>query len=330
VTGAAPVLQPISCPACGGSAGRIAPGDIRTCPYCDVPLTLVAPGVAGSTAILPAFDEDRARQIVERFLESPGAPETLREGALRRGIELMFVPFFDILLVQAAEEAPPVRCRLAVVRFTSLALDDGARDLGADRIDPDRVRATATVPYDAVELTARGSVLEPQRRPEAIRLPTIMSEPVSIERRVKVVYYPVWLARFSYGHSLYHVAVDGTTGEILRGVAPASMKRRVLAGVGFTLLFSLLTAAALANPRIVFRLMAHAGDVGAFVAGSLLLVLATAWDRLRFRRELLIEGSTRRQMPVNRPKETTLESIARFLLSAAKSRGRAYRPRGWE
>jgi len=330
VIDSAPLLRPISCPSCGGAAGRIAPGDIRECPYCAVPLTLVAGATAGSSAILPSFDEERVRHVVEAFLVAQGTPANLRESAVRRSIELLFVPFFDILLVEGAEASAPVRCRLGVARFTAIALEESARDLGADRIDPDRVRKTAGNPFDAVDLATRGAVLEPQRTPESIHLPSIMSEPVVLERRVRVVYYPVWLARYSYGKSLYQVGVDGMNGDVLRGVAPASMNRRVLAGVGFTLLFSVMAAVLVGNPRIIFQLIQHAGDGSAIVIGGALLILAAAWDRLRFRRELLVEGLSRRQIPINRPKETTLDALAQTVLEFGRSRGRAFRPRGWD
>ncbi len=327
---APPTLKAVSCPSCGGAAGNLTPGDVRDCPYCDVPLTLVASGVGGSAAIEPEVSYEQARRCVETFLSAPGTPDGLKEKAARRGIDLTFVPFLDILLIQAAAEKPPVRCRLGVTRFTAIALEGEGRDIGADRVPTDRVRGTAAAPFDAVGLASRGIVLEPQRRPESIRLPGIMSEPVTIERRVKVIYYPVWLARFSYGRSLYQVSVDGLTGEVLRGVAPARMDRRVLAGAGFTLLFSALAGVVMAHPRILWEMVIHITDAGALIAGGLLLVLAAAWDRLRFRRELVVEGPSRRQQPINRPKETTLEALAGFLFSMAKRRGRRGFPRGWD
>lgn len=315
-----PRLKSISCPSCGAAAGSLTPGDVRACPYCGVPLTIAGAGAVGSGTIEPRVAYEHARHAVETFLGTPGTPEALREGAARRGIELVFIPFFDMILVEAAEERPPVRCRLSAVRLCASALEDGGRAVGADRIDMERVRATPSVPFDAVALAGRGTVLDPQRDPDTIRLPSILSQPVTIERRVKVLYYPVWLARFSYGRSLYQVVVDGVTGETLRGVAPCRMDRRVLEGVGFTLLFSVLIGLVVAEPRLLFEAAIHITDVGAFVAGGLLLVLATAWDRLRFRREVVVEGGARRYQPINRPKETTLEQIAHWLISAARSR----------
>src|SRR5437899_13070607 len=112
-------------------------------------------------------------------------------------------------------------------------------------------------------------------------------------------------------------------GAILRGVAPAGMDRRVLAGVGFTLIFSVMAGVLAGNPRIIFELIRHAGDGSAIVVGGGLLVLAAAWDRLRFRRELLVEGRTRRQIPINRPRETALDALARTVPEFGRSRSRA-------
>lgn len=315
-------LHAISCPSCGGSAGSLLPGDVRACPYCSVPLTLVAPGVAGSAMVDPSVDEARARRIVEGFLATPGTPPGLKERAARRGLDLVFVPWYDTLLVEAAEAPPVLRARLSVARFTALALEGDGREIGADRIDPERVRNAPKAGYDAVAMAARGTVLDARRDPESVRIQNLLADPVTIERRIRVVYYPLWLARFSFGRSLYQVAVDGLTGEILRGVAPARMDRRVLQGVFFTLFFSILLAVVVANPGILLEMILHIADTGALIAGGLLLVLAAAWDRLRFRREVIVEGPARRFQPINRPKQTTLEQMAAFFFDRVRSRRR--------
>jgi hypothetical protein len=289
-----------------------------------VPLTLVAGTVESAVAVEPQVDVENARHAVEKFLEASGTPDNLKTAAVRRGIELIFVPYFDMLVVQAAEARPPVRSRLGVTRLSCIALDKEGHYLGADRIDPVRVRRTPSIPFDIADLSTRGVVLEPQRSAEAIGLPGVMSHPVTLERRVRVVYYPLWLARFSYGRSLYHVSVDAVRGEILRGVAPASIRERLTSGVAFMLLFSALIAVTLSNPQVVIMVFAQAPDLGALLAGLLALVLAAAWDRLRFRREVLLEGSRRKQVPVNRPKETRLEAVAALLLQIGTRRRRGF------
>jgi len=321
-------LKAISCPSCGGVAGCLTPGDVLDCPYCDVSLTLVAPGVAGSAAIEPKISYEAARSVVEKTLSLQGTPDNLKQTAARRGLDLLYIPFFDIVLVQGSEEKPPMRCRLSVTRLTAVALEDDGRDVGADQVQVERLRLKAA-PFAAADLASRGVVLEAQRRPESIRLPGMLGEPVTIERRVRIVYYPIWLGRFSYGRSLYHVTVDGVTGEVLRAVAPSGMKKRVLQGAAFTLLFSILIATAIASPGAVLNLLIRITDIGALLAGGLLLILAAAWDRLRFRREIVVEGATRREQPINRPPETMLEKLAAFFIGLAKNRRATWVSRGW-
>jgi hypothetical protein len=147
-----------------------------------------------------------------------------------------------------------------------------------------------------------------------------MQNAATLERRVKVLYYPLWLGRFSYGRSLYHVSVDAVRGEILRGVAPASIKERLKSGVAFMLVFSALIVAAASSPEFIASLFVQAPDLVALLGGLLLLVLAAAWDRLRFRREVRLEGTRRKQVPVNRPGQTRLETLAKLLIAVGRRR----------
>ncbi|MEI8190654.1 MAG: hypothetical protein WCI75_13160, partial [candidate division NC10 bacterium] len=119
-------------------------------------------------------------------------------------------------------------------------------------------------------------------------------------RRVKLLYYPVWQARYMHRGRSYEDAVDGVSGVLLRGHAPRTTEGAVALTVGG------LALAAFGAGRIARLLFLLHGSVLARMAGDpgsmILLVLAggagvflarLGWKRLRQGGEQLLEGETR-------------------------------------
>jgi hypothetical protein len=107
--------------------------------------------------------------------------------------------------------------------------------LGLERIPLERMRQEAArlalQPYDPLALQREATVFAPTVSAERFREAsesrmTLASDRTGlIERRLTIVYYPVWLARYRYLGRLYDIALDGVTGAILRGRAPMDVRR---------------------------------------------------------------------------------------------------------
>jgi hypothetical protein len=87
-----------------------------------------------------------------------------------------------------------------------------------------------------------------------------------VEQRLKILYYPVWQARYLFRGRPYEIAVDGVTGKVLRGRGPAEMRPAVelaLAGLA-------LSALCFGRPgRQLFMSGLATGGQGGWVFGAL-------------------------------------------------------------
>jgi hypothetical protein len=61
-----------------------------------------------------------------------------------------------------------------------------------------------------------------------------------LRRRLSIVYYPLWIARYQYKERSYQVVVDGVAGQVLYGKAPGNIFYRAAMLVGGMALGTLL------------------------------------------------------------------------------------------
>jgi hypothetical protein len=159
-------------------------------------------------------------------------------------------------------------------------------------------------PFDPESLHAKGMVFEPvgsvsdaqaaaqadfkDRIDRAAALDRVSQVFVrSIRQRFGLIYYPLWVLRYTYRGRAYQVVVDGYSGLVLYGKAPGNTLYRAAVLVGGTALgaFMLvdLSAAAFA---IAFNM--EGDGVGVFIVGGLAAIvigfglMATAYRKFRY------------------------------------------------
>jgi hypothetical protein len=235
----------------------------------------------------------------ERIKEpGPVTDERPEDGAIRQWLERPPVEKEDTKVIEQDAVLVGPACDL--------------RELGSDRIPLAELRRGATKAaleaFDPVALQSRAVVFGPTKPPERFteeatwRIQTRTDKTTYVEQRVKVLFYPVWLARYQHRGRLYEIAVDGVTGALLRGHAPLEAEgAAALAVSGLALAaFCIGRVAQLAFPvhwPLAGQGTAVAGDLG-FI---LTLGLGTAigcvlawlgWTRIQQRGEQLLEGET--------------------------------------
>jgi hypothetical protein len=72
-----------------------------------------------------------------------------------------------------------------------------------------------------------------------------------------LVYYPLWVARYTYRQRIYQVVVDGNSGRVLYGKAPGNIWYRALMLVGGTALGSFIIVDGLA---LAISILAHSSS----------------------------------------------------------------------
>lgn len=315
---------------------------IVPCRYCGGKHLVLVPGAVPRYVVSLGVSQDEARATAQAALWRPGVPRLLREHARFQDVLLCYVPFYECTAVRLGTfsmkvrikepspvtderpddgairqwlERPPLEREDTKVIEQDAVLIGPACDLpelGSDRIQLAELRRGATKvalgAFDPVALQSRAVVFGPTKPPERFaeeatwRVRTRTDKTSYVEQRVKVLFYPVWLARYQHCGRLYQIAVDGVTGALLRGHAPLEVGgAEALAVSGLALAaFCIGRVAQLGLP--VHWPLAGQGTTVANDPGSMLILgLGTAigcvlawlgWTRIQQRGEQLLEGET--------------------------------------
>ncbi|MCX5736379.1 MAG: hypothetical protein NTW68_19020 [candidate division NC10 bacterium] len=333
-------LMHLGCPSCGGTLSLAEGERIVACRYCGSRSLVLVPDATPRYVLSLGVSRDEAAAAAQAALQRSGVPRVLRERVRFKDILLCYIPFYessairlgtvflrervksvspgvddsqDDAAMQRWFDEPPVEREDTKVLEQEVVRDGPACDLpelGLDCIKLAELRRGATKvplePFDPVALQGKAVVFGPTKPSDRFaeegtwRLRATGDRTGYVEQRVKLLYYPVWQARYLYRGRSYDVAVDGISGALLRGHAPRTTEWAAALAVGG------LALAALGAGRIARLLFLPHASALARTAGNLesliLLALAGAagifvarlgWKRLRQGGEQLLEGETR-------------------------------------
>ena len=299
-------LTHVGCPACGGALSLAEGQRLVTCRYCGGKSLALIPDAVPRYTVRLAVTVEVARRVAGEFLRKPAFPRALRERGRIQDVRLCYAPFYEIggtrvgtfLLRESEKPRPPSLDDTANERdfeqwlLKQPAETQGTRvieqdylhvgpacdlpELGVDRIPLDSLRRGAKPAaldgYDLVELQRQAVVFSPTKPPNRLveererRIAVRGDRTTLLEQRVRLLYYPVWQARYEYRGRPYEIAVDGVRGTVLRARAPRESRRAamlavILLGVG---------AFCVGRPlRALLASMFAAMRPGAWLAGGL-------------------------------------------------------------
>ena len=334
-------LTHIGCPSCGGALSLGEGERIVACRYCGSRNLVLVPDAVPRYVLRLGVSREQAVATAQTALQRPGVPRLLRERVRFQDVLLCYIPFYEstavrlgtVFLRERVKPAAPItddrQQNAAMERWfdqplvekedTKVVEQDVVRvgpacdlsELGVDCINLAEMRQGAAKvplePFDPVSLQGRAVVFGPSTPPERFveegtwRLKGEGNQTVYAEERLKLLYYPVWQARYLYCGRSYEISVDGIRGELLRGHAPQEAAGAAELTVGG------LALAALGAGRIAGVLFfphgLGAGRSASAVSdpGSMLLLLLAAagaflvwrgWKRLQGDGEQLLEGET--------------------------------------
>jgi len=131
----------------------------------------------------------------------------------------------------------------------------------------------ATTSKDDAVVSARNDALA--RGKASARVPRVTFEKLhAVPRSLSMIYYPVWVMRYSYRDRMYMDTVDGVTGQVLSGRAPGDPLFQSLAVTAGTSVGGLAAAAGIifANGTVEIAL-------GGLAAGLVVLFLTYRFFR---------------------------------------------------
>jgi hypothetical protein len=335
------LLTHMGCPACGGALSLAEGQRLVTCRYCGAKSLALIPDAVPRYVLRLAVTSEEARWTATQFLKAPALPRALRERGRIQDLTLCYLPFYEAsgtrlgtFLLREREKPPPPttegdaqsrdfeRWLLEAPKETQdtrVVQQDYVRvgpacdlpELGVDRIQLEELRRAAAPlaleSYDPVELQRHAVVFAPAKPPahlaeETERRMAAKGDRTRVaERRVKLLYYPVWQARYEYRGRPYEIAIDGIRGTVLRARAPREFRRAAALAIAMLAIAAFclgrpargLLLGAMAGGKPAGLLVGAVGALLGFtVGGAAAFVLAwIAWTTFRQDNEMLfVEG----------------------------------------
>ena len=195
---------------------------------------------------------------------------------------------------------------------------------GLDVADVKKLREAAGTPrhFDPIAAQAEAPVFSPDRSRDAFVKDAEAAFDTSVadwevdlgERRLQVLYLPVWRARFRCEKRDYALNIEAVTGGVLGGAAPQAHARGTLAMLLVAGYLALPIAKVLKNIEYFGEIMAvFGGSVGPFflfLAPVLALFpLAYAWSEFRYRGEVVFRGDGAEVVKLAIPPKTALDKL---------------------
>ena len=327
----------LNCPACGGAVSVVEGESTLLCPYCDS--TLFIEGDQGVTTIAFRNKVNREGAMeASRLWWSRGwkARDLKRVG---RTVEVypIYLPFWRAMTRVAGwicgyeirrhtdskgrvheQKVPKEVMVLNDYRFSEIATDPG--DLGIRSLrnfsgetsfaDFDMIPTfEATTSRD--DAVAHATSDAQSRARSSAKVSRVTMERLHVlPRRLSMVYYPVWVVRYTYRDRMYMTTVDGVTGQVLSGRAPGDPLFQSLAITAGTSVGGLAAALGIIMSSVAAELM-----IVGLLAGGIILYITYRFFR---HGSEIVEGEFK-----NKP--ASVSQTIKELQSAARTLQEAYR-----
>ena len=333
-------VRHIGCPTCGGTLAFLEGERICACPSCGTRSVVEIKDLIPKYAFEPNLDEKAAKIAAQRLLSDKRLAPDIKKLARFYDAGLYYLPIYELTSQRTGKfitkeivkledrnlERFQANVLLRDIHHQAPAVKLG--DWGIENIHLEKLRQLkATKPYDPAKLEKNAHVFDVTIRPEATDLDTQSlsstfpgDETKLLRKRLRLVFCPVWLIKYTYRNRLYRLVFDAVTGQALFGRAPARDTERIPLMVACLALFTFPIS------RIIRSLFAGSLQQmgGIFILLSIPLfllftfgvsILSLAWNQFRYSGELVWRGENTSIERVNEPPVTKLERLARLLLS---------------
>ncbi len=300
----ADVISGLSCPNCAGRLEVREGQRIVKCPYCEARSEVVGERGARRYQVMRRVERAAAEQAVRNFWTGTNKAMDLSRQAKITELFLVYLPYWRALAqvagwifgekkVGSGQNERWERREVKILddmEWTGAAGD--VAEFGVERVE---LAGSPLAAYAPEALHNDGMVFEPggaeseahdrahqawsNRALNTAGLNRVGQSFLRFWRdTLALVYYPLWVARYTYRQRAYQVVVDGASGKVLYGKAPGNIYYRALMLVGGTALgaFVLVDGLALALSILGNSSSSH-GDSSVwllaipFVAGAALI-----------------------------------------------------------
>ncbi len=279
----ADVITGLSCPNCAGTLAVREGQRIVKCPYCEARSLVRGERGVGRYQAARTVSRETAADAVRRFWSGFNRAMDLSRRAQIAELFLVYLPYwraqsqvagwlfgqkrvgsgknqrYEAREVQIMEEMEWTGAAGDVAEFGVESVSLAGAQLAA--YDPEQLHAEGMVfeptgsQTDAREAAHVGWVGRAQAKAGLDRLAQTFLR--FLRESLAIVYYPLWVARYTYRQRAYQVVVDGQRGKVLYGKAPGNIYYRALMLLGGTALGSFVLVDGLA---LALALLANAKD----------------------------------------------------------------------
>ena len=291
----------LNCPACGGAVSVTEGDDTLICPYCDSTLFIEGDRGVSTIAFKNKLAKEAAVAATQRWWSRGWKARDLRRVGNISEVYPIYLPFWRTSTRVAGwicgyeerrhtdqkgnthvQRIPKEEMVLTDYLFSEIATDPG--DLGLRNLqnfsgetgfaDFDMIPTfEATTSRDDAVSRSRADALTRARR--SVRVPHVTMERLHIfPRRLSMIYYPVWVVRYSYRDRMYMSTVDGVTGQVLSGRSPGDPLFQSLAITAGTSAGGLLAALGIILGELAYEIL-----VGALIGAGVVMYLTYRFFR---------------------------------------------------
>ncbi len=289
----------LSCPSCGGAISVSEGESSVNCRYCGSTLYIEGDNGVSTVAFKNRLDRDAAINALRVWWKKGLKARDLKSTGNITEVYPIYLPFWSIETRVAGwvcgyeekhttdskgntrtEKVYKEEMVLMDLPFSEIACDPG--DLGIRSLrnfqgeasfeDLDLIPTfeSTTSRDDAIEHAKADAVAKGRRSAD---VPNITFESLHVlVRKLSMIYYPVWVARYTYQDRMYIATVDGVTGQMLSGRAPGDALYQSLAVTAGTSIGGLAAAGGI-MAAITFQ--SEIGIAGVIL--GLIVLGATYW-----------------------------------------------------
>jgi hypothetical protein len=251
-------LKGLNCPRCGGMVPIPEGQDIVVCPFCDMRSVVRGESGVRRYQVPQRVDREQAEKAFRGFLGNWAIARSVpREAKITEAL-MVHLPFwatwgrvlayvFGVEVHRNDKNTERIPKEIKVLQ--DMTSNGAACDVGEFGVTQINLEGRPLEPYSSEELHRSGMVFEPtnssvealeqsraffesQVRQKASLDEVSQSFVRIIHPRQGLVFYPLWVIRYTYRGRVFQVVVDGFSGEMLYGKAPGNVFYRAAALVG--------------------------------------------------------------------------------------------------
>lgn len=214
-------MSAFKCPKCGADLSVTPGSQIAKCQFCDT-VTYVDRSEALFYYLLPfTIDEGKVRGIFKRWSANPEFDKDLEISGKITSIKKEYFPVFQFRRTVSGKEKVIVK----PARGTMLP---GMHNL--------EIPPGSTVVFDNTVKTGDAAVLQPDITIQSY-LPEIEGQTID----QALVYFPIFEIKYSFKDQEYEIVIDGSSGKVYSGPAPARSSASYVAVMGLSFVIALIS-----------------------------------------------------------------------------------------